>query len=114
MSAFQVEDKPQAPTPGAPPVFDIQGFVRKYIPFSSLFRANQKTGVGQDFTATFTAANTDLNITLALGQVPTRYIIHWKSAAGDVYNGSRQGADWKPNLIVLRCTTAITVHGTAF
>lgn len=100
--------------PGRPGVFDVQGFVRKYIPFSSFFRANQKTGVGQDVSVVFTAADTDTNVPLALGQVPTRYLVHWKSGAGDVYNGSRQGADWKPNLIVLRCTAAVQVHLTVF
>lgn len=111
---IDAKQAPGASPPGRPGVFDVQGFVRKYIPFSSLFRANQKTGMGQDVIAVFTAANADLNVPLALGQVPTRYIVNWKSAAGDVYNGSRQAADWKPNLIVLRCSAPITAHVTVF
>ena len=101
---------PQGGPPGRPNVQDILGFVRRYIPLSTRFLSGQKSGMGQYVTATFTLTNTDTSFTLALGHIPSGYVITRKSSQGQLIDGSNGGSDWTPNKIVLRSTTATTYH----
>ena len=104
----------QSSPPGRPGVFDIQGFVRRYIPFATRFQGGFKSGMGEDVTFVFVSPNVDTAFTLALGKIPSRYVVHWRSVGGVVFNGSNQGSDWTATKIVLRATSAGTYHGTVF
>ena len=94
--------------PQRTPLFDVQGFVRKYVPFTGRFIAAEKSGPGQWVLATFPTPNVDASFTIALGSIPGGYLVYQKSVAGTVYNGANQGSDWTANKIVLRASAAGT------
>lgn len=94
--------------PGRPGVFDVQSFVRKYVPFSSRFLSNTKSGMGYDLVAVFGAPNTPTVFTIALGQIPSRFVQQFASVGGVVFAPST--AAWTPNSITLEATVAGTYH----
>ena len=102
---------PQASTggpPGRPGVFDVQGFLRKYVPFSSRFQNNTKSGMGFDLVAVFANANTPTAFVIALGQIPSRYVQQFSTVGGVVFSPST--AAWTPNSITLQASVAGTYH----
>lgn len=96
----------QGGPPGRAPVFDIQAFVRKFIPFTANYLSGQKNGHGQDITATFANANTNTTFTIALGGIPSRFIQQGSTVGGVVFAPSQ--AAWTSNRIVLQATVAGT------
>jgi len=108
MSNTVVPQSPTAQPPGRGNVFDVQGFVRKYVPFSSRFLNNTKSGLGYDLVATFANANTPTAFTIALGQIPSRYVQQFSTVGGVVFSPST--AAWTPNSVTLEATVAGTYH----
>lgn len=107
MSNTAIPHPGQGGPPGRPGLFDVQSFMRRYIPFSGRFLANQKSGPrGQYVTVQFGTANVDVSVPLALGHVPSGYIPVGQTKAGSIYNGTNEGSDWTPSAIVLRCDAA--------
>lgn len=90
---------------------DILGWIRKLVPFTHFpFRNHQRDGTFQQLTAVFGSPNVDTNFTLSLGRIPSVYVQGGSTVAGIVYNGSNQGSDWTPKLIVLRASVAGTYN----
>lgn len=79
-----------------------------FIPFTGHYRSGGRTGVAQWLTAVFALANVDTSFVISLGSAPDGYLQYQASVAGTVYNGSNQGSDWTPNVIVLRASVAGT------
>lgn len=91
---------------GRPGVFDVQGFIRKYIPFSSRFLGNQKSGMGEYLSATFANANANTAFTIAVGRIPSVFVQLGATVGGIVFAPST--AAWTPNSITLQATVAGT------
>ena len=96
----------QPSPPGRPGLYDLQGYIRKLVPFASTFITGQRSGRGQWLTATFAGANTNTTFTLALGHVPGGFVEYNKTVGGTVFAPST--AAWTANSITLQATVAGT------
>jgi hypothetical protein len=93
---------------GRPGIFDTQSFLRRFIPFSSRFQGNTKSGMGYDLLAVFGVANTPTAFTIALGQIPSRYVQQGATVGGVVFASAGNQALWTANSITLQATVAGT------
>lgn len=97
---------PPGGPPGRPAIFDIQSFVRKFIPFTGNYRNGQKNARGQDLTAVFASPNVNTQFTIALGHIPTRVVQQGATVGGVVFAPSQ--AAWSSISITLQASVAGT------
>jgi hypothetical protein len=102
-------DTNQTP-PGRPGLFDVQGFVRKFIPFGQGKIVNgQHSGPGQYLICAFAAPNSDTTFAHTCGRVPNNVISTFiPSGGGAVTAGGSGKAAWTVNSIILRAPAAGT------
>lgn len=94
--------KPQV---GGQAPFDVLAQVRKLIPFTHGFRANQHDANGQQITVSFSNTN-PVTTTISLGHIPRGFVILGQTGAGSVFATTADQAAWTPNAFVCRANAS--------